>query len=126
MIPAEDEYLKARVLTASPYRLHLMVIDETIKRVQRVANALDESDFELSNTHCASARESLNELLAGLRTDSAPNLIPLVQDYFLHIQKNLHLADLKQDLEAARNALELLRSYRETWADLSTALDTST
>ena len=53
-----------------------------------------------------------------MRSDAAPELVASVKDYFLHIQKYLHIADLMQNAEAAQQAVELLDSYRETWLQL--------
>ena len=65
-----DEYLRAKVMTASPYRLHLMVIDEMLKHSRNAFNAIDSRDFETSHGETARAREYCAEVLSGIRDDA--------------------------------------------------------
>lgn len=118
MISGVDEYLHASVMTATPHRLHLMVVDAALRQARQAVESLEAGDFMRAHETCSKARECINELLGGLREEAAPELIGLVRDFLLHIQKCLNFADLFQDLEAARKALELLESYRGTWVEL--------
>jgi flagellar biosynthetic protein FliS len=120
MLAVVDEYLQARVLTASPQRLHLMVVDEARKATARLQAALEADDLDGAHLAASRARDCVNELVAGLRSDQSPELVAQVQEWFLHIQKNLHLADLTQSPAAASEALRLINGYRETWAALPT------
>lgn len=120
MLAVVDEYLQARVMTASPHRLHLMVIDEARKAARTLVTALEADDLGAAHTAASRARDCVNELVSGLRSDQSPELVSQVQEWFLHIQKNLHVADLTQNPAAAANALRLIEEYRETWAALPT------
>jgi len=99
---AGDEYLRTKVMTASPYRLHLMVIDEM-----------------LNHSETARAREYCAEVLSGIRDDQDASLAANVKDYFLHVQKYLFMADMQQDRKSAEQAIELLEGYRESWVELN-------
>jgi flagellar secretion chaperone FliS len=117
-----DEYLRAKVMTASPYRLHLMVIDEMLKHSRNALNAIDSRDFETSHGETARAREYCAEVLSGIRDDASPELAANVKDYFLHVQKYLFMADMQQDKKSAEKAIELLEGYRESWVELNSHL----
>ncbi|MBL6705380.1 MAG: flagellar protein FliS [Planctomycetaceae bacterium] len=117
-----DEYLRAKVMTASPYRLHLMVIDEMLKHSRKALNAIDARDFETSHGETARAREYCAEVLSGIRDDASPELAANVKDYFLHVQKYLFMADMQQDKKSAEKAIELLEGYRESWVELNNHL----
>ena len=117
-----DEYLRAKVMTASPYRLHLMVIDEMLKHSRKALNAIDARDFETSHGETARAREYCAEVLSGIRDDASPELAANVKDYFLHVQKYLFMADMQQDKKSAEKAIELLEGYRESWVELNSHL----
>lgn len=119
-----DEYIRADVMSASPYRLHLMVVDGALQQARATVSALEARDYDASHTASNRAREFVGEMISGLRADPAPELIALVKDYFLHVQKNLVFADLLQDLEAAQKAVSLLEGYRETWSKLRSMLPT--
>lgn len=119
---APDEFLQTRVNSASPYRLHLMVVDKAIQQTRNVIEGLNTQDFSLSHESASRARDCVVDLISSLRVDPAPDLIAMVKDYFLHIQKNLVFADLLQDKDAAQKALDLLEGYRATWVDLRARL----
>jgi flagellar protein FliS len=118
MISGVDEYLQTGVMTASPHRLHMFVIDTALRHARMALEALDSGDFPRSHDETSAARKCVSEVLAGMRADVAPDLIRMLRDYFLHVQKCLHFADLLQDRQAAEKAINLLQSYRETWAEL--------
>jgi flagellin-specific chaperone FliS len=101
-----------------------MVIDEARKAARALAQALESDDLDGAHTAAGRARECVNELVSGLRTDQSPELVARVQEYFLHIQKYLHLADLAQNAAAAATALKLIEEYRETWAALADSAST--
>lgn len=117
-----DEYLQASVMTASPQRLHLMVIDKALNHSRQALEALDSGDLARAHDTCARAREFVAEMISGLRADQAPELVTQVKDYFLHVQKALHFADLRQDRVSAAHAVELLEGYRETWVELTSSV----
>lgn len=114
-----DEYLQAKVLTASPQRLHLMIVDQALTHSRRTAQALADGDLATSHHQTVEARKFVTEVISGLRTDQSPELVTQVKDYFLHVHKLLYLADMKQDQAAAAKAIELLEGYRETWLELT-------
>lgn len=119
---AGDEYLRSKVMTASPHKLHLMVIDEMLRHSRQALRSIDSEDFETSHTETVRAREYCAEVLSGIRNDAAPDLAANVKDYFLHIQKHLFMADMEQNRAAAEKAIELLEGYRESWVELNNRL----
>lgn len=120
-----DEYLRTKVMTASPHRLHLMVIDAMLKHSRKALNAIDAQNFETSHGETARAREFCAEVLSGIRADASPELATNVKDYFLHVQKYLFMADMQQDRKSAEKAIELLEGYRESWVELNSRLATA-
>ncbi|MGZ0170944.1 MAG: flagellar export chaperone FliS [Planctomycetales bacterium] len=122
---AGDEYLRTKVMTASPYRLHLMVIDEMLKHSRNALRAIDAADFETSHTETVRAREYCGEVLSGIRDDQSPELAANVKDYFLHVQKYLFMADMQQDRTSAERAIDLLEGYRDSWVALNSRLATA-
>lgn len=118
----EDEYLRTKVMTASPYRLHLMVIDELLRHSRAALKAISTEDFETSHSETVRAREYCGEILVGIRDDASPELAANVKDYFLHVQKYLFIADMQQDQSAAEKAISLIEGYRESWVELNSRI----
>lgn len=117
-----DEYMQAGVLTASPQRLHLMVIDKALEHSRRAAQALDDEDLGRSHEHFTRAREFVAELLTGLRGEQAPELVTQVKEYFERILNALRFADMQQDRISVDFAIELLNEYRATWVELTSRI----
>jgi len=109
-------------MTASPHRLHLMVIDEMLKHSRNALRAIDAEDFETSHSETVRAREYCGEVLSGIRDDQNASLAANVKDYFLHVQKYLFMTDMQQDRKSAEQAIELLEGYRESWVELNNQL----
>jgi flagellin-specific chaperone FliS len=120
-MPVIDEYVQASVNTAGPWKLHLMVVDRALSHARSVVKLLELRMFEDAHLEAGRSREFIVEIISAMRSDAAPGLVASVKEYFLHVQKELHLADLRQDSVAAGRAVELLDSYRETWLQLRDA-----
>lgn len=113
-----EAYLETRVLTASPVRLHLMVVEGAIRGTLRGKAALAAGDREQTSLHLGKARDCVAELLAGLRPDEAPELIGTTKALLAFVLRSLAEADLHQRASSVDDALRVLAAYRETWKEL--------
>jgi flagellar protein FliS len=118
MPQAIDEYLEARVLTAPPEELHLMVVDAAIRHATRAEAALEQRDFETAWFALNRAREFTVELIGGLNTEHAPELVADLKRLFGFVYRSLNEAGVLHDAEKVRGALTVLRIHRETWREL--------
>ena len=119
----QDEYLDSKVMTASPYHLHLMVIDGAIRHATQAEQAMDADDFETAHFALNDSRSFVGELISGLNEEQAPELVDPLKGLFLFAFRNLVEADLNRDVAKVRDALAVLRSHRETWLALADALE---
>jgi flagellar secretion chaperone FliS len=115
---AIDEYLEARVLTAPPEELHLMVVDGAIRHATRAEAALDRSDIETAHFALNRAREFTVELIGGLNAEHAPELVADLKRLFGFVYRSLNEAGVMHDAEKVRGALKVLRLHQETWRQL--------
>lgn len=113
-----DEYLQARVLTARPEELHLMVVDGAIRHATRAEAALDEQDFETAHSSLNRARDFALELIAGLNAEHLPDVVAELRRLFGFVYRSLNEADLHHDAEKVRGAIKVLRIHQETWRQL--------
>lgn len=115
------EYLSARVMTARPEELHLMVVDGAVRAAMQAEEALENSDFESAHAALSRAREFVIELISGLdeRDDpQARELVANMKALFGFSYRRLNEADLYHDVQKLRDALSVLRRHRETWREL--------
>lgn len=118
MRTAAREYLETQVLTASPERLHLMVVDAAIRFGRQGEQALESQDRELSLAALDRSRSCVNELLSGIVSDPNPELAERLRALLLYVHRNLVQADLTHDPQLVREALSILEIHRATWLEL--------
>ena len=59
---AADEYLYNQVMTATPERLHLMVVDASLRFARQAADAMREGKIDLAYSALNRSRACVNEM----------------------------------------------------------------
>ena len=113
-----NAYLEAQVLTASPERLHLLVVDAAIRFARQALAALEDKDAEAAFHALARGRSCVTEILTGIASDPNPELADRLRGLFVFVQQNLTRADLSRDPQLVRDALQILETHRQTWLEL--------
>jgi flagellar secretion chaperone FliS len=121
-MPARLDYLESQVMTATPYQLHMMVIDGAIRHSVAGETALREKDLRKSRTALSKAREFVVELLSSLDDSRQPEIVANLRSLFIFVNQCLVRADLRRDADAARDAIQILRLHRQTWIALGARL----
>ena len=119
---AAQEYLAARVMTAPPQALHLLVVDGALRHAARAEAAFDAGDRDAAGKALADARSFVGELIGGLDKTAAPEVVSNVAALFVFAYRRLTEADLYGSIEHLCDAAKILRMHRETWAELVTRL----
>lgn len=119
-----DPYLETKVMTATPYQLHMMVIDGALRHATRAREALENDDFETAHFALNDSRDFVSELISGLNSEQAPDVVEKLKALFAFVYKRLVDADLKHDIQLIDDALRILRMHRETWESLGEKLAT--
>ena len=118
----QQQYLETEVLTATPYRLHLLALDGAIRFARQAEQALSRRDFEASHLALSQSRDLVGELLGGLDDEKSPELVDNLKTLFVFAYRNLAHADMMQDATAIHRALRVLTLHRETWTALQSHL----
>lgn len=122
MNAAAQEYLAARVMTASPKSLHLLVVDGAIRHMTRAEELLDGGDRNAAHAALNDARAFVGELLAGLAADAVDEMTLNVKSLFTFVYRRLVEAEIYGDAAKIRDAAKVLRVHRNTWTELLTRL----
>ena len=120
----DDPYLAARVRTASPERLHAMVVDAAVRWAIRAGDALEAGDREAGHLASSKAVALVSELIAGLDRDADAGVADGTAALFAFALARLAEADRERDAARARAAARVLSVHRETWAELLRARGT--
>ena len=120
---ARDEYLATEVLTASPQKLQLMLIDAAIRAAGQ-AQSLWTGDRTESVTRAILKCQSLvAQLIAGLVPNHESPLVQRVITVYEFVHRTLVMAHRQRDPRRLADVLAVLEIERETWRQVCEQLD---
>jgi flagellar protein FliS len=118
MAAPSQEYLKTKVMTASPEMLTLMLWDGAIRFAEQGKEAITKKEIEGSYKSLVRSQRIIMELLAGLKHSVNPDLCGKLAALYNFIYLRLVDANIKKDAKLVDDALEIMRHQRETWVML--------
>ncbi len=113
---AAQNYLRTRVLTATPEQLQMMLYDGAIRFAEAAKTAILKKDWEGTYLNSCRAQKIITELTSSLKHDLAPELCGKMASLYNYIYRKLIDASLHHTVESIDEALRLLRFQRETWS----------
>ena len=114
--PQAAQYLRMRVMTATPEQLQMMLYDGAIRFAEQAKAALDAGDFEKSYQSISRVQKILTEMSCGLKHDVLPELCEKLSALYSYVYRRLIDANVNHEAAALEEAIHLLRYQRETWA----------
>jgi len=111
---AHNSYLEAQVLTATPQKLRLMLIEATISAARLAMTHWEANHNEKALASLAHSRSLLSELLAGIKPDDT-ELTKRVAGVYLFLFKTLAEAQLRRDPKLVEATIKILQVERDTW-----------
>lgn len=114
---AHDAYLETQIVTATPQRLRLMLIEGAIRRIDLANLAFGEGRESDGFDALLRTREIITELLAGIRPDGTP-LTMHAFDLYGFLFRHISLAIQDGNMEKAREVQGILNEERITWQQI--------
>ncbi len=121
---ARENYLTTEVMTATPQKLQLMLIEAAIRFGRQAIECWDKSDDEAAGEALVRCQQIITELLCGLRPERDPELVRRVASVYLFIFRSLTMAHLERDRQKVVEAMSVLEVERETWQQVCEKLGT--
>ena len=115
---AQQQYLRTRVMTATPEQLQMMLYDGAIRFSEQARAALEAHDYERSYNMISRVQKIITEMSCTLKRDVSPELCDKLSALYAYVYKRLVEASVRHEVAAIDEALELLRYQRETWSML--------
>ena len=115
---AAQNYLKMRVMTATPEQLQMMLYDGAIRFCEQARAALQASDYEKSYNTISRVQKIITEMNSTLKHDVYPELCGKLAALYNFAYRKLIEANIDHKIESLDEALGVLRFQRETWAML--------
>jgi flagellar secretion chaperone FliS len=113
---AQQQYLRTRVMTATPEQLQMMLYDGAIRFSEQARAALEARDYEKSYNMISRVQKIITEMSCTLKREVLPELCDKLTALYGYVYKKLIEANVQHSVGAIDEALELLRYQRETWA----------
>ncbi len=112
---ARENYLSTEVMTATPQKLQLMLIEAAIRSTQLGRQKLQEEKDDEAVEALIHAQQVVGELLAGLNQEVDSELVKKVAAVYLFVFRTLMEANYEQDEKKLNEVLKVLNVERETW-----------
>lgn len=113
---AAQNYLRTKVLTATPEQLQLMLFDGALRFSHQARQALAEKNFEQSYTLLSRVQKIVTELNSSLKHDVYPELCGKLASLYNYAYRKLIEANVDHKVESLDEAIKVLGYQRETWA----------
>lgn len=110
---AQQQYLRSKVLTASPGELVLILYDGCIKFCNIAIEGIEEKNIEKANNNIKKAEKIINELRSTLNYNYS-----ISQDFnivYNYITKKLHEGNINKNSQPIKESIIELRDLREIW-----------
>lgn len=112
---ARDRYLETEVMTASPQKLQLMLIDAAIRSIEHARRHWRAKRDDEASESLIRAQQIITELLSGLNHEVLPDLTKRVAAVYLFAFRRLIEANSHRDEGKLDEALRALEPQREAW-----------
>jgi len=115
---AANQYLRTKVLTATPEQLQMMLFDGALLFSEQARTALVAKNFEQSYNLISRVQKILLELSCSLKHDVLPDLCRKLAALYNFAYRKMVEANVRHDLASLDQAFSILQYQRETWAML--------
>lgn len=112
---AREQYLVAEVMTATPQKLQLMLVEAAIRFAGRARQLWAERKDEEAAEALIRAQDVVGQMLASLDRESSLPLVRKVAAVYLFVFRCLMEANCQRDERKLDDALKVLEEERETW-----------
>ena len=115
---AAAQYLRTRVMTATPEQLQIMLYDGAIRFCEQARAGLEQKNYEQLFVNITKAQKIVTELLTTLRPDMYPELCGKLTGVYKYVYKRMVEGSTQRKQEPLIESMQLLRFQRDTWAML--------
>ncbi|NQU25536.1 MAG: flagellar export chaperone FliS [Candidatus Nealsonbacteria bacterium] len=112
---AQANYLTTEVMTATPQKLQLMMIEGAIRSAEQARANWTAGDDEGACESLIRAQEIVGELMAALNHEIAPELTGKVASVYMFVFRSLVEANYQHDEKRLDDAVRILEEERQTW-----------
>ncbi|MBN2296429.1 MAG: flagellar export chaperone FliS [Pirellulales bacterium] len=114
-VSSPGSYIETEVMTASPQKLQLMLIDAALRFAKRAKTHWKADEEEEACEVLIKAQRVMGELLGGLNREASPQLVGKIASVYVFVFRSLMESSLEHDVEKLDGAIKVLEVEQETW-----------
>ncbi len=114
-VSSPGSYIETEVMTASPQKLQLMMIEAALRYAKRAKLHWEADEEEEACEVLIRAQRVMGELMGGLNREASPQLVGKIASIYVFVFRNLMEAALQRDVEKIDGAIKVLEAEQETW-----------
>jgi len=123
MYQAHDDYQTNEILTATPAKLHQLMLEGAARKTRLAIQCLERDNDPVSATDAVVvALQIMTELMGSLNPAPNPQLARQVAEEYIFIVRSLSEGNLHRDPQMLRDALRIIEMQQETWRLLNQQL----
>lgn len=107
--------MESQVMTASPYRLHQMIVEAALRHARRGLEEMGQGHYEIAEQYLAKSRACLTEMISGIREDQSSEIGGRAKSLFVFSLRKFSLATIERKSEYITDGLKILETHYETW-----------
>lgn len=122
--PPRDTYFETQILTATPQKLQLMLLEGALRFARQAAEHWRGGRIYEGGEALIGCQNIVAELMRVLKPEVAPALVEKVSNVYRFVFRTLVEAGMKRDAGKLADAVRLLEIERDTWRQLCERLGT--
>jgi flagellar protein FliS len=116
---ARNAYTQTKVTTAyNPVELIVMLYDGAIEFLDKADTAINMKENQIKIKYIDKSLAIIEELLNSLNLEVGGEIALNLQNLYLHMMRELVLANAKNDGNRVKHVIGLLRELREAWVQI--------
>jgi flagellar protein FliS len=115
---AAQQYLRTRVMTATPEQLQIMLYDGAIRFCEQAKQGIEKKNREQVFTNISKVQKIITELLGALKPELYPELCEKLAAVYRYVYKRTIEVSVEHKMESLQEAIDLLKFQRDTWSML--------
>jgi len=112
-----DAYLQTQVLTATPQKLRLMLIDGAIRQAHQILQFWEENNFDQAMQSLTRCREIISELLSSIKSDGS-EITQKTSGIYIYLFRTLTESQVEKQRKCIEDVISVLEVERNTWRQL--------
>ncbi|OQX05511.1 MAG: flagellar export chaperone FliS [Desulfobulbaceae bacterium A2] len=110
-----SNYLNQQITTASPEQILIMLYDGALRFLAQAGTAIEQRQVEQRNHYIGKVSNIITELSATLDHEVGGQIADDLAALYDFMLRELHRANIKNDMQALATVEHLLTDLRETW-----------